>query len=361
MNTWLLIIFIQLLLIGCTCERNAIAIASPSYKPRMLIITADDFGASKNINDGIEMAANEDAITTISALSNFTASLPALVKISKTHPEIGIGVHLNITTGKPILASSQVPSLVGPDGSFYPLDKLLPVIGRVSTDELRKELRAQVMALAECGIRVDHLSDQYGIISFYGPFYDIMLDLAMEFKVPVRSPEIASIKFPHVFTDSKMYKCGRKAAFRLAMSNPVQAIRLLRYSGPGEMEKKSRKLDELGIAHPDLLIDCFWGNPTASNYLNILKHLPEGTSEIIVHCGTFSRQQNYPGGLDQEYFNNRENELVIITSGYLKQYYDYLKIERIGYYSLPADGKYVLGKKDEAKNQNGLNAIFDSK
>ena len=100
------------------------------------------------------------------------------------------------------------------------------------------------------------------------------------------------------------------------------------------MEIKVQKLDAHGILHPDILIGCFWGDPSSSNLIYILEHLPGGTSEMILHCGTYTLQENYPSGLDLDYLENREHELMTITSNYLKEYLSYLNIKLIGYSGL---------------------------
>jgi predicted glycoside hydrolase/deacetylase ChbG (UPF0249 family) len=302
---------------------------APHFQERYLIITADDFGASININEGIKIAADKKAITSIAVLTNFIDSLPYLKEIAENHPEISIGVHLNIVTGKPVLPAEEIPSLVRADGSFYTIDALLPKIQSVSADDLRKELRAQILTLANYGIRPEHLSDQFGILSYYSPFFDIVIELAKEFNVPVRTPVIASVKYPDLFPNSQIHKRGRQIALRLALTAPFKAISLLKYSRINEMEKKAQKLDEHGILHPDLFIESFWGDPTRFNFLHILERLPDGTSEVVLHLGTNTRQENYPSGLDLDYFKNRENELITITSNYLKEYFNYLNIRMI--------------------------------
>lgn len=334
MKAWLKSLVNIVLYIGCTSDRNAIVAQLPYDQTRFLIITADDFGASKNINEGIKFAADKKAITAISVLSNFSESLPDLLEISKVHPEIGIGVHLNITTGKPVLAASDISSLVNATGNFYTIDELLPILSSISLSDLRKELRAQVVALVNIDIRIDHLSDQNGILSFYTPFFDVVTELALEFNVPVRTPEIASIKYPDLFPDSRMNEHGRKKAMKLAIHDPLKAASLLKYARKQEIEKKVHKLDTHGILHPDILIEYFWGNPTPSNLNYILEHLPEGISELILHLGTDTRQDEYPSGLDQQYFNNREKELLTITSDNLIEYFTFLNIRTIGYSAL---------------------------
>lgn len=319
------------MLIACTSIKETSSNVTPYDRERILIITADDFGASENINDGIKIAADKKAITAISVMSNFTESLPELKQISENHPDIGIGIHLNIVTGKPILNAEQIPSLVNPNGSFYTIDDLLPRIKNISVDDLREELRAQILALAKYDIKIDHLSYQFGILSIYTTFFEIVTELAREFNVPVRSPLLASVKYPQTFPNSHMNKRGHQIAFRFALTHPFKAIGLLKYSRNHQMERKAEKLNELGVLHPDLLIDYFWGDPTAANFIYILEHLPKGISELILHLGTYSRQDNYPGGLDVDYFKNRENELIICTSDYLKEYFNYLNIRAVSY------------------------------
>jgi hypothetical protein len=97
------------------------------------------------------------------------------------------------------------------------------------------------------------------------------------------------------------------------------------------MEEKVQKMNDLGISHPDLLIECLWGDPSPKNYLYIIEHLPPGISELVLHIGTSTRQDNYPNGLDIDYFENREKELNTITDDYIKEYYDYLNIKTICY------------------------------
>jgi predicted glycoside hydrolase/deacetylase ChbG (UPF0249 family) len=301
---------------------------------KFLIITADDYGASKNINEAIKIAADKNAITSISVLSNFSEALPELKKISRDHPEIGIGVHLNIVTGKPVTETSQIPSLVGPQGFFYPIDAILPKIRSILLEDVRKELRAQILELAKNDIKLDHLSDQDGILSLYSPFYNIAMELAKEFNVPVRSPFIAGIKYPDIFPNSQMYKYGRKLVSSFVCRNPFKALGLLKYARKNEMEKKIQKLDELQIRHPDLLIEYLWGNPSVTNLNYILENLPTGVSELSLHLGTSSRQENYPSGLDLNYFSNREKELKLITDDSIKTFISQFNVKMIGYSNL---------------------------
>lgn len=332
------------LFFACTSTKKAASTNLPYLSERYLIITADDFGASKNINEGIKFAVEKKAVTSISVLSNFTEYLPDLKRISDNHPDIGIGVHLNIITGKPLLRAGQIPSLVGTNGNFYTFEELLCNITSISVDELRKELRAQIIVLEKYDISIDNLSDQYGVLSIYSPFFEVVTELAQEFSLPVRSPIIASVKYPDILSNSNKVKLVRQTVRRMAFRAPFKTIRLRKYFRIHEMERKSQKLDEYGILHPDLLIDSFWGYPTAANLIHIIENLPNGVSEIVFHFGSYDRQKKYPNGLDLEYFNKREYELLTGTSEYLKKYIDYLNIRTICFSELPS---YAHFKKRE--------------
>ena len=146
---------------------------------------------------------------------------------------------------------------------------------------------------------------------------------------------MASVKFPAVFSNAQMKKRGRQLAFKMASSSPFKSIKMLKYARIQEMERKEQKLRELKISHPSIIMGSLWGSPTPSNFLHILKHLPPGTSEIVVHLGTYSRQEHYPSGLDLEYFDNREFELIVASSIYLEEYFSYLNIQKIGYSKIP--------------------------
>lgn len=324
---------------GCTSVRNTSSPNIPYNHDRYLIITDDDFGASKNINEGIEIAARKNVITSISALTNFSESLSDLKRLAKNHPKIGIGIHLNITTGRPLLPPDQIPTLVNPSGNFYPLAELLCRLKDISHDDIRKELRAQIIAYQELDIRLDHLSDQHGIMVLYNPFFDIVTELAAELNVPIRSPMLAGSKYPEIFSNSQMNKRKRQAAFQLATSHPYKALCLLKNTRINTVQCKKDRLYDLGIVHPDLFITSFWGEPTIENFSHIIEHLPKGVSEVVVHIGTDTRELAYPSGLEAGYFTTRELELSTISSDYIREYMNYLNIETINYSEIAEIGQ----------------------
>jgi len=160
------------------------------------------------------------------------------------------------------------------------------------------------------------------------------LRIAKERGVPVRSPLTASMKYPRLFPDAGAVKKGKALAAQVAGRSLVAAMGLLPYATLGSMEKRVARLDDLGIPHPAILIDYLSGNPTPFTAMHILRNLPEGVSEIVVHLGTSRRSGPYPTGLDVENFPTREQELAIVTSESLREYAKGLNIRAVGFQDL---------------------------
>lgn len=337
MKKYFVILILFLVTISCkvTIPTNEIHFHSTASKTtQYLILTADDYGVSENVNEGIEYAANLKLITAIEAMTNFAHSLPDLKNIQINHPEISIGVHLNITSGKPILPVEQVPTLVDENGNFNDLEGLLPVAHLVDLSELKLELEAQIQAAIDANIEFDHFSNQHNILSLYSPFFDIIIDLAHKHKVALRTTVIGSAKYPDLYPDPQTKVRGKEVAKSFIKSAPIKAISFLKYGKIDEMEENELKMDSLNIPHADVLIDYFYGKPTPANLLYILNHLPAEVNEIAFHLGTDCREESYCTGLNLDYFINRELELATLTSQYIQDKLKESDIKIINYKSL---------------------------
>lgn len=322
------------LILCCTSVENSSTIKESQKATRDLIITADDFGASANINEGISQAADMNLITCISVLANFSESFPQLHSIYSKHPEIELGVHLNITTGNPLSESTNIPSLVSDNGSFFTIEELLPRLKEISTTQLHLELRNQILHLKQNGFNIKFISDHNGVLTYYTPFYTEIIELSKEFNLAVRTPVLASTKYPHEFHESKMTSYAQKTVMKVAVHKPLHIAGLIKYLGTDESIQKLKKLDSLAIQHPDVLIENFWGQASASSYLYILKHLPPGNSEVVLHLGTNMRPEIYPSGIDTSYFKKREEELAAVKLAERNNWYKLLNISKINFSDL---------------------------
>ncbi|HMM20333.1 MAG TPA: carbohydrate deacetylase [Selenomonadales bacterium] len=147
-----------------------------------LIVNADDLGLTPGCNVGILRAMTEGIVSDTSILINAEFAEPgiALLKARGIH---AAGLHLTLTSGKPVVPAGEVPSLVGPDGRFRRrAAEMLPVAKR---DEAERELRAQVARFLDSGLTLNHL-DSHHHIHGYPELLDLVVALARELGVPLR-------------------------------------------------------------------------------------------------------------------------------------------------------------------------------
>ncbi|WP_145838534.1 ChbG/HpnK family deacetylase, partial [Bacillus paralicheniformis] len=69
---------------------------------KSLIINADDFGFSRGVNLGIIEAFQHGVLTSTTLMVNMQEAEHA-VELARQNRELGVGVHLTLTAGRPIL------------------------------------------------------------------------------------------------------------------------------------------------------------------------------------------------------------------------------------------------------------------
>jgi len=123
---------------------------------RRLIINADDFGFSEGVTRGIVEAHVAGSVTSTSIMANGIDWQNAVAR-ARALRTIGVGVHLNLVQGRPLL---RVPSLTDArTGEFFGLGALArrALLGRVEARELEAETIAQIERVRASGIAVTHL------------------------------------------------------------------------------------------------------------------------------------------------------------------------------------------------------------
>src|SRR5438093_3667118 len=125
---------------------------------RRLIVSADDFGLTAGVDRGIVAAVRAGGVTSVGVMANLV-SPGAVAELVAAGPHVSIGVHLNLTTGRPLSSPVEVASLVDATGTFHPLATLArrALTLRLSTLEIRRELAAQIARVRGLGVAVDHL------------------------------------------------------------------------------------------------------------------------------------------------------------------------------------------------------------
>lgn len=110
---------------------------------KKLIITADDYGMSRAVNDAIDAGIKAGLITSTNVMTNMPLYKEA-VKL-KENPNISVGLHWVLACGKPVLSREEISTLVAENGEFYPYPEFRSRLRKkqISFDEIKKELVAQ--------------------------------------------------------------------------------------------------------------------------------------------------------------------------------------------------------------------------
>ena len=109
---------------------------------KQLIITADDYGMSPAVNKAIQEGIENGIITSTNVMMNMPLCDETERIINKG---ASIGLHWNLTCGKPVLPPEQVPSIVDGNGDFYSISEFrrLYKSGSIKEKDVEKELKAQ--------------------------------------------------------------------------------------------------------------------------------------------------------------------------------------------------------------------------
>jgi len=145
-----------------------------------LIISADDFGLTEGVTRGIAESIRNGVVTRTSAMMCTEGS--KWIKEFMPGIEGQIGLHLQLTDGRPLLPAAQVPSLVDETGKFPASWRLL---GRMNEVEIRQEWEAQMEALLALGIRPTHLDTHHNTHRFRSVF-KVYCEMAQKYNLPTR-------------------------------------------------------------------------------------------------------------------------------------------------------------------------------
>jgi predicted glycoside hydrolase/deacetylase ChbG (UPF0249 family) len=122
----------------------------------ILVVNADDAGVDPARNRGILRAAREGLVRSASVLVSSSAARE-FVELSRRVEGLGVGLHLNLTEGAPLVRGHE--SMVDGGGAFLGKRVLWErsVAGLLDPAELRREIEAQWMALESLGVAPTHV------------------------------------------------------------------------------------------------------------------------------------------------------------------------------------------------------------
>ncbi len=184
---------------------------------KLLILNCDDLGFCHAANVGVYESLRVGLATSASLM----VPCPWAREAAASYRGDDIGVHLTVNAEHDLYRWGPIthaPSLLDGDGGFP--RTVADVWDHADLDEVRRECRAQVERAILWGFDVSHLDAHMGTMQIKSEFFDVYLDLAVEFRLPLRlsGPETESlIGFPFrslaadagvVFPDGFVYVPG---------------------------------------------------------------------------------------------------------------------------------------------------------
>ncbi|MBV8726981.1 MAG: hopanoid biosynthesis-associated protein HpnK [Candidatus Eremiobacteraeota bacterium] len=248
------------------------ALARPANATdRILIVSADDFGLSREVNEAIEQA-HRDGILRAASLMVAAPHTADAIERARRLPSLRVGLHLVLVNGRPVLPASELPDLVDSNGCF-PTD-----LGKAGVRyffrsgarrQLEAEIRAQFEAFARVGLPLDHVNAQnhmhvhptiLGLVLKVGPQYGMRA-----VRVP-REPFFASWRAAH----ADLWPRFANAFFLWPWLTLMQA-----------------RLNAAGMRTNDFVFGMNdSGRMNADRVLKLLRNLPPGVSEMYFHPAT---------------------------------------------------------------------------
>ena len=235
---------------------------------KAVIITADDFGFSREVNRAV-ISTFRDGVLTAASLMVAGAARDEAAALALEHPELDVGLHLVVCRGLSVLPPERLGGLVDDLGHFGQQPVLAGMkyfFDRRVRSHLRDEMRAQVDTHFKLVAHLNHLD---GHLNFHvhPAISAILIDLATEYRIPCirlpREPLLTTLRLApdHIvrkMIESLIFKTLSRRMLKLMQSRGILTTERL-----------------FGLHQTGHLSEAY--------VLGLIARLPPGTTEIYFH------------------------------------------------------------------------------
>ena len=251
---------------------------------RLLIVNADDLGRTAAINEGVFAAHRRGIVTSATLMVAYPAAVEAAARLAE-HPDLGVGLHVALTGGRPVLPPERLPSLVDADGR---LPRRRQDLGSPDPVEVAAEVRAQLDRFRRLTGRLPTHFDGHHHCHRVPAVLEAVVALAVELGLPVRD------------------------------------------AGEGMGDR----LRAAGVATTDRFDDGFYAEGAdLVALLGVLADLPPGSTELMCHPGLADTELAAAGST---YTDDRVRELEILSDPRVARAVDEAGIRLINFGALPS-------------------------
>jgi predicted glycoside hydrolase/deacetylase ChbG (UPF0249 family) len=268
---------------------------------RQLVVNADDFGFTPDVNQGIVEAHRDGILTATTLMANGDAFDDA-VRLARETPSLDLGCHLVLIQGRSLLTGRPLPGSV------------TQLLGALARRELQiyDELSAQVRHIEQAGIRPSHL-DTHKHTHLAPPVLEAVARLASERGVLwVRRP------------------------FDFPLSAPKGAAPLLKRLTSDALAATRRRFHRVLEKHGCRTTDHFAGFQITGRFrtaelVRLMEVLPAGTTELMCHPGRCGEPLRAAATRLKE---SRERELEALVAAEVRSAIEKRGIELVNYRQL---------------------------
>ncbi|MGF1718592.1 ChbG/HpnK family deacetylase [Vibrio kyushuensis] len=251
-----------------------------------LIINADDFGLTKGTNAAIVEAMKSGLVTTTTLMVNQLGTDDA-IDLIKTYGLTNIGLHVNLTSGKPASNPADIPDLVDNNGQFLSRADLTDNSMSISPQQVYLEAMNQYKLAASKGVDICHV-DSHHFSAFLPNIRQGFIRFVNELGLPSRRPDYYD-----------------------------------------------EKIDDLNVITTDQFSSKFYAGRANENgfkqtVLELLEQNPNGCVEIMAHPAYYDSELDSVSS----YTAQRELELQVLTSKNLAEWLNENDIQLITFNEL---------------------------
>jgi len=235
-----------------------------------LIVNADDFGLTPGVNRAIIELHAAGLVTSTSLMSRAGATDEA-IELARATPLLGVGCHIVLVDGEPVLPPQKIPSLVDARTGHFP-DTLTAFLlrlftGRIRAAEIEAEAAAQIALLQRRGVRLTHIDTHKHTHMFSAVLRPVLR--------AARAAGIRAVRYPF----------EPEWAVRASIGAPlarVAELTVLRRLAP-----RSRQIlaQEGFVSTSGTIAMAATGTLEAAALRSLLGKLPAGTWELVTHPG----------------------------------------------------------------------------
>jgi len=130
---------------------------------KLLIVNADDFGMATGVTDAIIDCHKKGIITSTTLMVNMP-DVERAAELAKPLEKLGVGIHLNLTEGRPLTDPALLPDLVDENGKFFPnrIQSKNLWFGQHVRKQVLTEYRAQIKRAFDLGVEPTHCDSHHG-------------------------------------------------------------------------------------------------------------------------------------------------------------------------------------------------------